>query len=103
MAGSNNKDGNNFGLFAAVFAAIFGTIYGASKLIEGSMENSMEKRLEGTIDELFLAGNSESVITNALIKDASQKMGVSFNQDMTDKIVALVLKEKIKLRGQNKI
>jgi len=102
MAGSDN-DKSNLGLFAAVFAGIFGVTYGAYKVIKSAGTNSELKRLRAMVDESFLEGTNEIEITNALIETASNQMGDKFTQDVADKLKALVLEEKIKLREQKKI
>lgn len=100
---NNKNDKDNLGIFAAIFAAIFGVTYGGYKLISGSMENSEVRRVKEFIDKLFLEGENEVTITNALIVDASKDLGEKFSQDVIDRIKAMVLEEKIRLRKEGKL
>ena len=101
---SMNKNGkNDFGLFALVFSLIFGVLFGAYKLIIGAIEGLEVEKLCKAIDKLYLEGQDESTIANALIVRAHEQLGDKLTGDQMNKLKKLVLVERLELEREGKL
>ncbi len=87
---------------AAIIAGFIGYKVGSAMTPHSGVHPEIAKLLS-YIDEKLLAGEDSSALTEALIADASKKMGSEFNDDNAEKIRFFVLQEKVRLKEENKL
>lgn len=93
---ADKKNGNNFGLFAAVFAAIFGTTYGLfsfGKKVQN--RNAAMQQAIAEAEKLFQKGLTEDDIFNAFCADAAKQTGRSVSDgEIRSKVGGVVAEAK---------
>ncbi len=102
MAESNNKGGNNWGLFAIVFAAIYGILRGALKIGE-SIKSSNEKhnkeieKMRNAIRDGLKSGLTDGQILQALYNNATNFFGRELTLAERNTINDIFTKERAKI------
>lgn len=100
----NDKDKSNLGLFAVLFGVIFSTLFGIFKLAKENAEGGAElKQARDAIDELFIEGEDEGTIANALLLRAHEELGDQLTEDQMNKLKKLVHEERLKLESTGKL